>query len=625
MDKRSFLLLILFTVTIFLVHHWFGGDTKKPSTAVSIPSSAVIEEPAKGPSNEKLYVLENSYQQVVFSNIGGAVKELKLPFKSSENTKSVVLPVESDHIIKKNYPQNALFPLKEYYEASAKTLVTPHLGGYMPLLRRSLAKAPYREPFQLPPAYYAFNILADDDSLVDAVYTLKSFDKNKIVFELVQSQRKITKTYYFTEQASSTVPYTLMLDVQVDGDARGLSLSSGILETEIVSGSSASSIKYRYDRNQKPTIENAKLPKNTNVVKGMSPQWISNANSFFTVLINPLSAQNGGFETSFISGAHDPTRLTLIDANHNLYPADKYPGYLVALPLKPSSKPSTFRIFAGPLDQGILKTVDEAFRDPKTNASPYFMGAQSSGGWFSFISEPFSKFLFSVMKFFYAITHSWVAAIIFLTIVLKVILYPLNNWSLRSMTRLQMIAPEVQAIKNRFGKDPKRMNLEIMQLYKEKKANPFSSCLPMIIQMPFLVGMFDLLKSAFPLRGVSFIPGWIDNLLAPDTLFSWSYPIFFIGTEFHLLPILLGALMFLQQKSTGWINKHKPTTLDPEAKKQAAMTGNIMTIVFTLLFYNFPAGLNIYWISSTALGILQQLIVSAKLSAVETKTIKSVK
>lgn len=629
MDKRSFLLLVLFTITIFAVHHWFSKDTNSAAPAtqiVSTPTPPSIEAADKPPQGEKFYVLENDYQQVVFSNVGGAVAEINLPFKTADNQKSVVLPIGFDHILKDTYPQNAYFPSREYFTPTSKQTLQPHLGGYMPLLRRSLAEAPYRSAIQISPVYYAFNVVSmlsdDHDTLAEAIYTLKSFDNERIVFELVQNNRKITKTYRFAKNPSDVVPYSLILELQIEGDARGLGLTSGVPEVEMISGSSASSIKYRYDRNHKTIVDQAKLPKQSNMMKGISPEWVSNANSFFGVIINPIIEKPAGFETSLIPGSQDPTRITVIDAAYNLYPEKKYPGYLVTLPLKPTSKLMTLRIFAGPFDQTILKRVDDAFRDPKTLASPYLMGAQASTGGFSFISEPFSKFLYTLMKFFYTFTHSWVAAIVLLTIALKIILYPLNNWSLRSMTRMQMLAPEVKAIDARFAKDPKRANLEKMQLYRDKKANPFSGCLPMIIQMPFLIGMFDLLKSAFPLRGVAFIPGWIDNLIAPDTLFSWSYPIFFIGTDFHLLPIILGGLMFLQQKCSNWMNTSK--VVDPEAKKQAAMTGNITTIVFTILFYNFPAGLNIYWISSTALGILQQIAVASKLNAANVKSMNKI-
>ena len=159
-------------------------------------------------------------------------------------------------------------------------------------------------------------------------------------------------------------------------------------------------------------------------------------------------------------------------------------------------------------------------------------------------------------------------------------------------------------------KDPKKAQMEMMQFYKQHKINPFGGCIPLVIQMPFLFGMFDLLKSTFPLRGSSFIPGWINNLTSPDVLFSWSHPIPFIGTEFHLLPILLGVVMFFQQK-LGASQNMKTGTLTEQQKQQQKM-GSIMTFVFTFMFYKFPSGLNIYWLSSMTLQIVQQLYMSSR-------------
>jgi YidC/Oxa1 family membrane protein insertase len=333
-----------------------------------------------------------------------------------------------------------------------------------------------------------------------------------------------------------------------------------------------------------------------------------------------LTTISPGFETYKIIGNTDPTRLSLIDAQHNVFPADKYPGYEMHLPLPDRSQASTFRVFAGPFDTEILKKVDAAYSNSSTGYNPDYVSCQSFHGWFSFISEPFAQFLFILMKFFHKITFSWGISIILLTIVLRLMLYPLNAWSIKSTARMQQIAPQVTAIQEKYKKDPKRVQAETMALYREKGVNPLTGCLPLLIQMPFLIGMFDLLKSSFELRGVSFIPGWIDNLTAPDVLFSWDYPLPFFGNQFHLLPILLGVVMYIQQKFASSAPKNQKILTDQQ--KQQKFMGNIMVIVFTVMFYHFPSGLNIYWLSSMLLGILQQWYMTkkiAKTSMVEVK------
>ena len=184
------------------------------------------------------------------------------------------------------------------------------------------------------------------------------------------------------------------------------------------------------------------------------------------------------------------------------------------------------------------------------------------------------------------------------------------------MMKMQQIAPLVSAIQEKNKKDPKKAQVEIMNLYREKGVNPVSGCFPMLIQMPFLIGMFDLLKTTFELRGASFIPGWIDNLTSPDVLFSWQTPIFFIGNQFHLLPILLGAVMFVQQRMFTTAPKD-PNQMTDQQRQQRTMA-TMMTLVFTVMFYNFPSGLNIYFMLSTLLGIAQQTWMMKKMGVAKT-------
>lgn len=278
-----------------------------------------------------------------------------------------------------------------------------------------------------------------------------------------------------------------------------------------------------------------------------------------------------------------------------------------------------FRIFAGPFDDSLLKELDNLYEDPTQNYNPDYASAQSIQGWFSFISRPFAKFLFLLMQFFYAITHSWAASIILLTIALRAMMYPLNAWSIRSSIKMQEIAPKVKAVQDKHKKDPKKAQMEVMNLYRESGINPMTGCFPVLLQMPFLIGMFYLLKSSFQLRGAVFIPGWIDDLAAPDVLFTWSQPIWFIGNEFHLLPILMGLSMYLQQRLTSKLPKD-PAQLS-DTQKQQKMMGNMMSVLFTVMFYNFPSGLNLYFMFSTLLGILQQWWMMKKMESAPKMTV----
>ena len=611
MDRRSFFLLLIFTIMMFFVNNWLFDKPKPKAKPVEIVESAALKSaPPVENKNEKFYVLENNYQQIVFSSIGGAIAEINLPFKSTSNASSVVLPIEIDDLMLKQNPKNALFPLSQYFVAGSSEAFSPKEGGYYPLLRRGVIGSKTSKATDISPSFYALNILSDtSEDLAKAEYKVKEFTKNRITFELSKSGRTITKTYEFAKNDQGFLPYSLNLNIQVDGDSKDLFLTSGVPEVEIVSNSPAPKITYLLEKKNKYSVEQLKLPKVASKVEKEAINWVCNSNGYFGIIINPSNEINA-FEASSIPGAKDPTRLSLIHAEHDVYPAKNYPGYQLEIPFQQATKTVQYKVYAGPFEQALLKKADQGFAQIHEGDTPNFQLAMKIHGWFAFISEPFGKFLFVVMKFFYNFTHSWTLSILLLTIVLKIVLYPLNNWSMQSQSKMEGLGPQMKALKARYGQDPKRYNVEMMQLYKSYNVNPLSIYFIMFLQIPFFIGMFDLLKSAFQLRGASFIPGWIDNLTSPDVLFSWNQPILFFGNSFHLLPFILGGITFFQM----WLSskKNKALDIDPEAKKQARITSITMTTVFTLLFYNFPSGLNLYWIFSTVLGLLQQQLMSKK-------------
>jgi YidC/Oxa1 family membrane protein insertase len=447
------------------------------------------------------------------------------------------------------------------------------------------------------PADYGLATTTSNPDSAQTTYKLKRLEKHLIELEGETGGARIKKIYELPEEPCAT-PYIFNLTISSKEPLGDLKISTGIPEVEIVSGSSSPSLKYRIKNGQKKeSIEQISLPKGIWTLPMAHPEWISNSNGFFSILIDPLTEMGAGFSAAQVPGIDAPTRLSVIDAHQNKYPAASYPGYNLKIPFNNQERIYQFRVYAGPLDSTILDKNDEVFH-------ANYSGMRSFHGWLSFISEPFAKFLFFLMKIFYAAVHSWGISIILLTIALRLMMYPLNAWSIRSTMKMQKLSPKLASLQERYKKDPKKAQVEMMALYKEHGVNPLGGCFPLLIQMPFLIGMFDLLKSTFELRGVPFIPGWITNLTAPDVIFSWNTPLWFIGNSFHLLPVLLGAVMFLQQRMSATTPKNPKAMTDQQ--KQQKMMGNIMVVVFTVLFYNFPSGLNLYWLSSMLLAILQQ-------------------
>ncbi len=571
---------------------------------------------------ETYYVLENGYQQLVFSSYGGALVETNLPFDTTSDKESVVKPIGFDRQMVEDHPYNALFPAHPYFTAGEKATgpFVEHekgvLGGYYPLIRRDLIEKQKGKSVRITPQFYALNIVSQYPEVAELVYEVKAFTKDKIVFEATQNNRRITKTFAI----DNTAPYTLHLTVDVEGDSRGLWLTSGVPEAELISGAVAPALKYRFTRGTSSEVNQIDLPTDAITVSTVTPDWICNSNGFFGIILDALTEVEPGYRALFVPGTVVPSRLVEIGQEYDQYKAQDLPGYQLLLPLRAKGGKMEFRIFAGPFSTPVLKAVDQLYSNPETGYNPDYIACQTFHGWFSFISEPFAKFLFMLMTFFHYLTGSWAFSIVLLTIALRVMLYPLNAWSTKSMLQTQELMPKVQAIQQKYKNDPKKSQMEILNLYKEHGLNPLSGisggCFPLLIQMPFLIGMFDLLKSSFQLRGAGFIPGWIDNLSAPDVLFSWDMPLPLIGNEFHLLPLFLGLIMFIQPRMMQPLPADKSQWTEQQ-RQQRAMT-SMMAVMFCWLFYNFPSGLNIYWISSMLLGILQQWWTKKQMAPVST-------
>lgn len=585
MDRRTIVFVILMTATFYLVNHFLFPSKTPPVNAVAAMETIAPVPAALQAKDERFYVIENEYQQLVVSSINGSLAEINLPLESPDNPKSVVKKIWVDDAMQKDHSQVDYFPAGPY-QTYLGSFDKGELGSYYPLLRRDVA-----------PAYYGLATATGIPDSANTTYSVIRLEKHLIEMEGKTAGVRIRKTYVLPDEACST-PYTFEYTVNVDENPSELYLSTGIPEVEIVSGSSSPTLKYRsINAKQKASIEQISLPKGSTSLTNIRPEWVSNSNGFFAVLIDPQTEMGAGFTASQVPGTAAPTRLAQIDPDQNRFPVEKYPGYDLKVPFGKQEGTYKFRVFAGPLSSNVLDANDATFNEG-------YKGMQSFHGWLSFISEPFAKFLFFLMKIFYATVHSWGFSIILLTIALRAMMYPLNAWSIKSTMKMQKLSPKLAQLQARHKKDPKKAQVEMMALYKSHGVNPLGGCFPLLIQMPFLIGMFDLLKSTFELRGVPFIPGWINNLTAPDIIFSWSTPIWFIGNSFHLLPILLGVVMFWQQRMSSVVPKDPKLMTDQQ--KQQRMMGNIMVIVFTVLFYHFPSGLNIYWLSSMLLAILQQ-------------------
>jgi YidC/Oxa1 family membrane protein insertase len=555
---------------------------------------------------EEFYALESPYMQVVFSSIGGSVVELNLPFAregQSDDHFLAVREIEYDRQIAQEHTRMAQFPLMPALACDG-TFIKPTIGGYYPLLRRGMVQSKRSGQNYLPPAYRAFALSSEYPELAQVHYRVVDFSSEHIVFESLQPQRRIRKTYRLMTGVKGAVPYCMDIEIRVEGDARGLWISSGVPEVEWITNSPAPVVKYRASIQDKSNVEKIDLPKQETVVTSQRVDWLCNSNGFFGIILDPLSLFPEGYRIQNVSGVLAPSRLTLLQDRESKFAPESLPGYQAMLPIKMQNGVAKLRIYAGPMADAPLSMADEQLSQVSGELNHAYTQSQEFHGWFSFVSRPIGKVFFYCMKVFYFMTHSWGIAIILLTVVLRVILFPLNRWSIQSNERMKAIGPKVAAIQARYKDNPKQGQMEVVQLYQKERVNPVGGCLPILLQLPFLFTMFDLLKTSFELRGAPFVPGWIEDLAAPDVVWDWGTPLYFVGSQLHLLPILVGVGMWLQQKFSSPLPEDR-TLWTPQQKQQHTVM-SMMTVVFSVMCYHFPSGLNIYWISSMWLGILQQ-------------------
>ena len=206
--------------------------------------------------------------------------------------------------------------------------------------------------------------------------------------------------------------------------------------------------------------------------------------------------------------------------------------------------------------------------------------------------EPLTRFFSLFLKMLYSVVPNYGVAIIILTIMVRIVTAPLTIKQMRSMERMRALSPQLKKIKEEFADDRQKQSEKTMALYKSEGVNPLGGCLPMLLQFPVFIGLFYALRSTIQLRQAPFF-GWIDDLSVPETLFEIPG----IGLPIRVLPLIMGATMVLQQKIT-------PMQADPA---QAKMMMTVMPVMMTVIFYQFPSGLVLYWMVSNVLAISHQL------------------
>jgi len=381
-------------------------------------------------------------------------------------------------------------------------------------------------------------------------------DSKKLEFSWTSPQGiSFKKIYTFTGDS-----YSITLDTQVTN--HGLNKVAGNLNLLLPYPSQPKAGISRYETRDVVTLDDGSF--STEEIKKFDKEplryatkvdWTGYADKYF---LSTILSEDGSIASVLIKqGADSYLETTVTSPSFDLQPAQTHQV--------------EYRLFFGPKGLDILKAQGQGL-EKALNL-----------GWFSPIAKP----LLYTLKYFYKYTHNYGIAIIIITLIIKILFFPLTHKSYKSMKDMQKLQPKMAELKEKHKDDRDTLNRSIMELYRTHKVNPLGGCLPMIVQIPVFFALYKSLMFSIELRHAPFML-WITDLSAKD--------------PYYITPVIMGVTMFIQQKMT-------PTSMDPmQAKMMLALP-----VVFTFMFLNFPSGLVLYWLVNNILTIAQQTYINRTL------------
>ena len=510
--------------------------TGTPAAPAVSGSATVPPEKQEAPPRD--IEVETPLYSAVFSTQGAALKSLKL----------------------KNYYQDCqncsedIWPKIKGLFGGGTTLASPKTKDFVELVN-VLEGMPHPLAVTFPESSVAISPNAVYETSADKLNLTADGDKQMLVFSKTTSGIKIEKIFTFDPAG-----YATSLEVKVHNlSATPITQIPGLNWYEYADPEAASS---RFAHNGPVISVGGSIERQE--VKKLSGESIRGPNVTW-----------GAFESKYFIAAAIPenpslTNITMTRDAQNMVTVGMK-GHKELIPGGQSSV-FTYWLYLGPKQYDTLKTIGVGLE----NAIDY--------GWFWWLAIPFLY----VLNFLKGFVLNYGIAIIVLTTIVKIIFWPLGNLSYKSMNAMKKLQPKIEALKEKYKNDQAKIGQETMALYREHKVNPFSGCLPMLIQIPVFFGLYKTLMYSIELRH-SPLFFWIQDLSAND--------------PFYITPIIMGASQFVSQKMT-------PAMGDPMQQKVMLL----MPVMFTFFFLNFPAGLVIYWLWNNILQIGQQYYVNKKLA-----------
>ncbi|MDI6776794.1 MAG: membrane protein insertase YidC [Syntrophales bacterium] len=537
MDKRGILAIVLSLVVLFIYQTFFVKHPSVPKQPESVQEEVAVE---KLNSNRVAVERERKIQTKTIFSPQGALGEKDIPvdtplYTATFTTKGGGLKSFKLKCYRKTINKNSeLIELVEVRDAMPHPLTISFPDSSIDIPSEGIYEAN-----------------------VDSIKMTKTTDTRSLIFsQSYPYEIKVEKIFTFYPGR-----YTVDLEVRVYN-----------LSTDPLNQNACLSW-YQFVDPQAETDSYSHKGPISFVAKGVERQDVEKLDA--AKLLGP-DVSWGGFESKYFLAAMIPqnpsiTSLSLSKDVRNMVSISlKGPKNLI-----PTGQVDSFNysLYLGPKDYSILKAQGTGLEN-----------AIDFGSWLKWLAMP----LLVTLKFLHdGYVHNYGIAIIILTVLIKIIFWPLGNKSYKSMKEMQKLQPKIIELREKYKNDKARLSQETMVMYKAHKVNPLGGCLPMVIQIPVFFGLYKALLYAIELRHSPFI-WWIKDLSAKD--------------PYYITPIIMGATMFLQQKMT-------PPAGDPMQAKIMLW----MPVIFTFLFLNFPSGLVIYWLFNNIISIGQQYYINKRL------------
>jgi len=359
--------------------------------------------------------------------------------------------------------------------------------------------------------------------------------------------------------------------------------------------------------NKAKGIEARKLAK-----PGAKFLWAAAVNKYFAAILVPLPEEGKEYcdwVTDKTGRFHNPDGDSKADSGDETIGLDLKiaSSTLAAMGQANSSKTYNFQLYIGPKDKSLFDK-NKQYRELGFVQTIDFMLCCCPAG----LIKPLAFGILALMKWMYAFIPNYGVVIIILVFLMRLVMHPITKKSQVSMSKMSKLAPKTEEIKKKYANNKAEMNKQMMALYKEHGASPIMGFLPMMVQMPIWIALWSAVYASIDLRGAPFLPFWITDLSVPDALFRFpavTLPLFGKLDSFNLLPLLMGLAFYLQQKL---MPSQAAASANPQAAQQQQMQKTMMImmpLLFPLMLYKAPSGVNLYIMASTFAGVFEQYVI----------------